>query len=124
MPKPKVRVRGLSRLLRTLKAAGADLDDLSRLNAEVGELVAEAASPPVRSGRLAGSVRSSGTPRAAYVRAGGASVPYAGVQEFGWAARHIPAQPYFEPALDQTTAEIESKYLDQLDEILGTIQGA
>ncbi|MDG4860140.1 hypothetical protein P8605_18620, partial [Streptomyces sp. T-3] len=40
-----------------------------------------------RSGRLVGTVRSSGTKTTAVVRAGRASVPYAGPVHWGWPTR-------------------------------------
>ena len=122
----KVKVEGLARLERTLKDAGHTLDDLKALHGEVGGVIAEGAAPlvPVKTGALAASVRSSGTPKAAIVRAGGAKVPYAGVQEFGWPERNIPPHPALTASLANNEDTIIGLYEREVDETLAKVKGA
>ena len=56
-----VEVEGLDNLVRTLKKAGADLDELKDASKKAGDTVTSAAvaRAPRRTGRLAGSVRPS-----------------------------------------------------------------
>ena len=77
-----------------------------------------------RLGALQASIRSSGTKTAGVVRAGGGSVPYAGVQEFGWPARGIPAQPYLTAALVEIEPQILDLYHAELESILARVKGA
>jgi phage gpG-like protein len=125
MAATKVRVEGADRMERTLRAAGKDVGAARELHRDVGALVAQTAEPkaPRMSGRLAASIRSSGVERAAVVRAGGASIPYAGVQEFGWAARGIPASPFLMPALSDSEGEILHLYEVHVDQLLATVKG-
>src|SRR5262245_52256252 len=95
-----VEMEGSRELRRTLRAAGDDLTDLKDAHAQVASLVAPRgrSNAPFRTGRLAGTVRGSGTKTAALLRAGFASVPYAGVREWGWPARNQEATPFLVPA--------------------------
>jgi phage gpG-like protein len=121
----KVKVLGAERLERTLKEAGKSLDEMKALHAAVGELIADEGRPNVSSvsGALEGSIRASGTKAAAVVRAGGGSVPYAGVQEFGWPARNIPAQGFLTGSLADNEENIVSLYQDEVDQLLGKVKG-
>lgn len=91
-----VRVEGARRLRSTLRAAGASLTDLKDANRRAAGIAAGASRPlaPVRSGRLAASVRSSGTVSAGIIRAGRKSVPYAAPIHWGWPSRGIKATPF------------------------------
>jgi hypothetical protein len=123
---PAVQVQGARTLRRTLKAAGLDVTDLKAAHKAVADLVASRARPatPHRTGALAGSVRTSGTASAAIVRAGRASVPYAGPIHWGWPSRHIPAQPWIADAAAATQPGWEALYLTALTHIIDTIEGA
>jgi len=57
------------------------------------------------------------------VRAGGAKVPYAGVQEYGWPRRNIAAQPYIVPAAHDTEPTWIAVYQARLDELLSKVKG-
>lgn len=122
----RVKVDGVDRLRRTLIAAGATLEDLKAVHDKVGELVERRADPrvPRRSGRLAGTLRHAGQKGAAVIREGRASVPYAGVQEYGWRARGIPAQPHIRPAIADSEDAIRAAYLDGIDDTLAKVKGA
>jgi hypothetical protein len=123
---PAVQVDGLRTLRRTLKAAGADLDDLKAAHAAVAARVVRAALPnvPRRSGALAASVRGSGQAGAAVVRAGRAAVPYAGPIHWGWPARHIKARPFLWDAIADTETQWLGTYRTALDHLIDSIEGA
>lgn len=121
-----VEVEGLRTLRRSLKAAGLSLADLKDAHAHVAQLVVRAASPgaPHRTGALAASTRGSGTQSAAIVRAGRASVPYAGPIHWGWQARHIAAQPWIYNAAVRSQDQWTGTYLRALEHIIDKIEGA
>ena len=83
----------------------------------IGNLVVDAANPPVVSGNLAGTMRASRTKNKAVVRAGGARARYAGAIHYGWPRRNIGAQPFLSEAVDANQNEILSK----LDEGIGDL---
>ena len=126
MAQPVVQVRGARELRRTLRKAGADMQQVKNLHAEIGGIVAGAARPatPHRSGRLAGTVRSSGTQTASIVRAGRASVPYAGPIQWGWPARNIEPQPWLTDAAHETEPRWFAAFDAGIERILASIKGA
>jgi hypothetical protein len=107
-----------------LKAAGIAVQDLKDANRQVADIVLEAARPPVRTGRLAGSGRAAGTQAAAIVRAGGARVPYAGPIHWGWGARNIRANPWVQEAAESTEARWAAEYQQHIDAIIRAVEGA
>lgn len=104
----RVRVRGLSRSLRSLERAGADATDMRDLMQSIGQIVVDAAAPPSVSGNLAGTIRAGRGKTKAVVRAGGARAPYAGVTHYGWPARNITARPFLTEALQKRRAQVFS----------------
>jgi hypothetical protein len=122
---PHIEVTGRAELVRTMKAAGADLKDLNAANKEAAAVVApeSRARTPRRSGRLAGTVRPAGTRAAAIVRIGSRTVPYAGPIIFGWPGHHITAQPGPVEALTTTEPRWLPVYLNAIDAILNKIKG-
>ena len=125
MAGPVVEVEGARELRRTLKAAGDDLSDLTKVNATISRYVAmrAAAMSPRKSGRLAGSLRGSQAKASATVRAGGARIPYAGVIHYGWPGHHIRAQPFLVDAAHQTEPTWTKYYLAEVERIIGHIHG-
>lgn len=119
-----IRVEGARQLRSTLRAAGADLDDLKRAHAAASELVARAARAPVRSGRLQSTIRAGQTRTAAIVRAGYKSVPYAGPIHWGWPARNIAANPFLTEAAQSTEPQWITQYEQDVERILDQVQGA
>jgi hypothetical protein len=120
------QVEGAKELRRTLRKAGDDMKDLKVAHADAARIVSDAAVPkaPRRTGALAGTIRPAGTKTMAIVRAGYARVPYAGVQEWGWPRRNIPAQPYIVPAAHETEADWVKRYDEEIERILGKVEGA
>ena len=120
---PVVKVDGMRRLRRELKAAGLDLADLREVNLSAARTVAQAAQPPRRTGRLAGSVRPGASRTAGVVRAGGALVPYAGPIHWGWPKHNIEPQPFLVDAAARTEPLWVEQYFAELDRVLSNIAG-
>jgi hypothetical protein len=120
-----MRLVGGRTLRRTLAKAGVGVTDLKKAHAAVAQLVERTAEPrtPRDSGELASTVRSSGTARAAIVRAGNARHPYAGPIHWGWPSRNIVAQPWIAEAAELTMPAATSLYLGALETIIATVEG-
>lgn len=73
---------------------------------------------PRRSGALSDSIRVESLPTGAELVAGSSSVPYAGVIEYGWPARHIAAQPYMRPTVTDDGRELVEPYTDHIDGLM------
>lgn len=91
-----VSVRGLDRVAHGLRTLTARLRDLSPAWRLLGARVVTTAKPltPVLTGRLVNSIRAQVTRREVIITAGGGSIEYAAVQNFGWAARNIRGRHY------------------------------
>lgn len=132
----RINVIGRARLVRTLRQAGADMDDFGSANAALAAAAAVliAAEAPKRSGRLAGSVRGSKSKRKISVRAGGARVPYAGPINWGWGSRPNPARGwrggpiaannFLERGADQAVPLVAHGWESHLVNILENVKGA
>jgi hypothetical protein len=94
------RVEGLSRLTRDLRAMGVEVADLKDVFGGLAREGADLASgfAPVRSGKLAASVRGNRSVNKAVVKAGSARVPYAAVINYGFAKRRIVASGFMQRA--------------------------
>lgn len=102
----RVEVTGLRAALRDMERMGVEAEELRELMTSIAELVADAANPPRKSGSLAGTIRPGRVKTRAVIRAGRASVPYAGPIHYGWAARNITPQPFLTDALASRQAAI------------------
>ena len=122
----EVRVIGGRQLRRTLRQAGIDLRELKAINAQAAGVVAQAGrgSAPSRSGRLAASIRPGATQKAGVVRAGRASLPYAGVIHWGWPKRNITAQPFLTDAAAATEGRWSDLYWRELQRVIDSVEGA
>lgn len=120
MTKPGIKIEGERELRKALRAVESGIDGLREVHRDAAELVgAEAARlVPVRSGKLQATIRAAGQAAGAVVRAGYASVPYAGPIHFGWAKRNIAPQPFLYDALDRRHDEVIETYQRQLDELV------
>lgn len=121
-----IRVDGARQLRSSMRRAELDLDDLKSTHARVAGLVTTAgkAWAPKRTGRLAATIRPSGTKTAAIVRAGYARTPYAPPIHWGWPARGIRANPWLSRAAQNTEPAWFAIYSSTVDRILDTIHGA
>jgi len=57
------------------------------------------------------------------IRAGGASLRYAGPVHFGWPEHHIEAQPFITEAAQRTEPAWTHIYEDAVESVLDTIRG-
>lgn len=121
----EVKVDGLRRLQRELRAAGASLDDLKTANAKAGKIVADEGGrrAPKRGGALAGSGRPGRAAGRATVVFGSAAVPYAGPIHWGWPARNIAPHPFVVDAAEATRPEWLDAYADDLQHIADEVGG-
>lgn len=106
-----VRVEGLRELTAGLKKLdGMMLKDLKQVSQASAEIVAAEArsGAPVRSGRLVGNIKASGTQAGGIVRVGG--LAYHRVIHFGWARHHIRPNPFLYKALDARRDEVVEKF--------------
>ena len=123
---PGVKVSGTREMRRTLKQAGAELEDLKAVNAAIAAMVASraAARAPRQSGNLAASVRGNRAVGKATVQAGKARVPYAGAIHWGWPARGITAQPFIADTAQDTEPQWTQMYVQGVEAVLATVRGA
>jgi hypothetical protein len=122
---PVVEVRGAKELRKTLRKAGQDLGDLKDVNQAVGNMVVGTAQgmAPRRSGALAGSIRAARAATSVTIRAGSASIPYAGPIHWGWPAHNIEANPFLSNAATSTEATWVALYEDELNKIIDRVEG-
>lgn len=118
----QIDVQGLKPLVKDLRQAGDKeaLDAIKAGNKAAAEIVAEQSKfeVPERSGKLKASIRAAGTLRAGLVRAGKASVPYAGPIHFGWPRRHIKPQPFIYEAADKRIGEVVEAYAQRIQSVI------
>lgn len=124
-----VKVEGLPRLRRTLKQAGVDMKDLTKLNREAANTVlpvARALAPvgDPKNGHIRSTIRTGATQKAGIIRAGNKKLPYGGVVHFGWAKRGIEAKPWIAIAAKQTEPRWVQNYFDGLMKVVNSIEGA
>jgi hypothetical protein len=117
-----VTLEGSANLARTLGDAGRDLGDLTPAHQAAADRVAAQARAraPRRSGRLAATIRATADKTGGTVAVG---VVYAGVQEYGWPARRIPAQAYLIPAGEAAAPGLANEYGTEVQDILGHVRG-
>lgn len=133
-----VQVLGARELRRALKAAGEDLSDLKAVNLAAAQVASRAAKglvPSGPTGRLAASVRASGTTTAGIIRAGRKTVPYAPAVHWGrryWPCKGHPRAtpsplaptPFLSQGAQSTEATWGALYTARVNQIIDQIQGA
>lgn len=102
-----VEVKGLRETIRSLERLGVAASDLKGAMTKIGAIVADAGHDlaPTLTGALAASIRPGRAKNRAVVRAGGASIPYAGVIHYGWPGHNIEPNPFLTDALAAKQAE-------------------
>ncbi len=120
----KIEVRGARRLRATMKRAGIDLDELKTAHRDAADVVVKATRAPNVTGRLQSTVRPGATKTMAIVRAGYASVPYAGPIHWGWPRRGIRAQPFLSDAATSSESTWIQAYENEIEDIVNRIEGA
>ena len=119
---PTATLEGASNLARTLGDASRNLGDLTPAHQAAADRVAAQARAraPRRSGRLARTIQATADSTGGTVAVGAV---YAGVQEYGWPARRIPAQAYLIPAGEAAAPGLASEYGSEVQDILGHVRG-
>lgn len=114
-----MKIEGFNKTVRALNRAGAEAQDMKDLMHSLGSLVVKTARPltPHKTGRLAGSIRAGRGKTKAVVTAGRKSIPYAGVQHYGWPAHHIKASMFLVKALEVKSEEIVRNLVKGIGEI-------
>jgi phage gpG-like protein len=112
----EVNIQGIREVQTLLEKLGNELENNSDLNKELSSTLAQKASAiaPRLTGALASSIVGNPSDRKAQILAGSAAVPYAGVQEYGWPAKNIQAQPYLTTAVNNNMSYIIAKYEDSI----------
>lgn len=114
------QIEGLKEVNAALRSMSkATRDDMKETHKKAAAIVIDGAKRfvPVRTGRLAASIRDGSTQRMGRVRVGSASVPYAGPIHFGWPARAIRPQPFIYDALDGRRDEVVRVYVRRIDSL-------
>lgn len=117
-----VRVEGLRETIRSLNRLGVEDQDLKAAFKKIGNLVVGDAKTrvPVRSGRLAASIKPSNTKNKSVVRAGGARIPYAGVIHYG-NYNNITAQPFLTDAVAKNQDAAVKIMEDELQQLINAL---
>jgi phage gpG-like protein len=117
-----VEVLGADRLAATMGRAAHDLGDLGAANSRAGEAVANPArsAAPRVTGALAASIRTDRDRDGATVSA---TVVYASVINYGWAAHGIAANPFLTGTFERQERTVVDVYAAELDNIVGRIRG-
>lgn len=123
-----IKVDGLDELQRQLRRVkNTELDEeMKEIHQDIAKEIARRAAPKVPIGetmRLWKSVRSAGTVRDAIGRAGGASVPYAPVIHWGWAAHGIAARPFLQDAAREIETDVVDRYDRHVADMLARVIG-
>ncbi len=110
------RVEGLSKLIKQLEGFSGDVEDVKDTMARIAKLGAQYASSfaPKLSGALSSSIRGNRAKARAVVTAGRAATPYAGVQNYGWPKRNIPATSFMQRA----DTALQPRAITELDKAL------
>lgn len=123
MAESGIRVHGLREVVRSLEKFGVEVSDLKAAFKKVGTFIVDEAQSraPMRSGRLAASIRPSNTKNKSVVRAGSARVPYAGVIHYGWPGHNISPQPFLTDALEANQDEAVEIIEDELQRLIRSL---
>lgn len=117
----KTEILGLREVQRDLNKLGDDTkNEMKDTHKEAAEVVVMGAKRlvPYRTGALAASIRALATKSSGRVRAGSASVPYAGPIHFGWPARAITPNPFIYDAIDDRRDDIRDLYDERIDQLI------
>lgn len=138
MAKFGVNVQGGARLRSTMRKAGVDVKQLTVINKQAAATVttaARATAPvgkpsrkrgrgrPKSGGALKASIRAGATTKAGVIRAGGARVPYANVQHWGWPARNIRPQYFISDAAIRTEPVWVKEYEKHMNAVIKQVKG-
>lgn len=117
----RAQIVGLREVIRDLRNLSDDTkNEMKDTHLAAAQVVVMGAKRyvPYRTGALADSIRALATRTSGRVRAGSASVPYAGPIHFGWPARRIAPQPFIYDALDDRVEEVRRLYEDRINQLI------
>ena len=120
-------VVGQKRFVQTMRKAGADMKELKDVNRQAADIALPAVrslAPRGKTGRLVSSVRAGATQKAGVIRAGRKSVPYAGVINYGWAARRIKPRLFVNNGVASTEGAWQRLYKQFIDRTMSQVKGA
>lgn len=138
MAKFGVQVQGGARLRSTMRKAGMDVKELKAINKQAASTVtaaARATAPvgkptrkrgrgrPKSGGALKKSIRAGATTKAGVIRAGGARVPYANVQHWGWPSRNIRPKYFISDAAIRTEKVWVKEYEKHMNDVIKKVKG-
>jgi len=138
MAKFGVTVQGGARLRSSMKKAGMDVKQLTAINKQAASTVSAAARAtapvgkpsrkrgrgrPKSGGALKASIRPGATTKAGVIRAGGARVPYANVQHWGWPARNIRPKYFISDAAIRTEKVWVKQYEKHMNDVIRKVKG-
>jgi hypothetical protein len=109
-------VKGAATLSDTLGQAAAALLDLGPTSQAAADDVLGYVLPPVRTGKLAATVRAESGPLGFVLTAGGPSAPYAPYAH--------KRDPFLTKALDDRRTAVIDQYADHVQDAVDLIQGA
>lgn len=131
-----VQVHGGQRLTRTLRKAGHDVKQLTRINKQAAGVVTVAAKARAphgiktrksrkryRPGKLSRSIRAGATTKAGVIRAGSTRVPYANAIHWGWPRRNIKPNPFISEAAQATEAVWIKQYEAHMNKVVRSVKG-
>jgi len=100
--------------------------DLPKIHKTAATPVAKTAAKlaPHRTGALSASLRALGSQKSGRAVAGKASVPYAGVINYGWGARNIEPSLFLERALKQEEEKVIKIFIKEQDRLIDKVWGA
>lgn len=128
MPTGHVRVEGGARFRRTLRKAGTDMKDLTRLHRRVGAIIvprAQALAPvgPQAGGHIKNNIRATAGQHHATIRAGGKSKPYGPPIHWGWKRQGIQANPWISIAAQDTEPQWSHEFMNGVEKLLDQVKG-
>ena len=115
------QIEGLREVQKALRDVGNNLlNEMKPTHLKAAEAIVPAAKQlaPVRTGRMAASIRAAAVRTGGRVRVGSSGVPYAGPIHFGWPARRITPQPFVYEALDPRRDEVAAIYAERLNDMI------
>lgn len=131
-----VQVLGDNRLRRTLRKAGFDVKELTRINKQAAGVVTVAAkarapigtksrktSKRYRPGKLSNSIRAGATTKAGVIRAGSKRVPYASAIHWGWPKRNIKPNHFISDAAIAAEPIWIKQYESHMKKVVHSVKG-
>ena len=123
----RIELEGLKEISKQLTLLASDDKSINEANYRAANTLLRTARPmvPVKSGKLANTLKAGKAKKYASVRAGSARVPYAAPIHFGWfydkeyfIRKNIAPNPFFYRALGMVYTDIIDKYNNDMQNII------